>query len=294
VGSGSTCDDGSACTVDSCAEATDTCTNALTDDACIIGGECVADGATHPAYPCLYCDPRAEPGDWSTRPEGTSCGAARCSGGRLVTAATCSTTGACLAGMPTRCAAGYCADETTCASTCVEGECPGTSFCAPSGVCELRRANASSCASDAECESGQCVDGICCSDACTGTCESCAVPGSIGSCVIVPAMTDPDGECGPAGYCDGVGGCVGGSDAGGPSPDAGAGVDASGPGLDASGADAGVVGPDAGGTPTPASGCGCRATGPAHGAPFLVLLGLAMLALRGRRRARRSEPRSVQ
>jgi hypothetical protein len=286
VGAGSTCDDGSACTIDTCFEATDTCTNEVTEDACIIGGECVADGAIHPAYPCLYCDPRARPRDWSTRPEGTSCGEARCAGGRLVTAATCSTTGACLSGMPTRCAVGYCADETTCASTCTDGACPGSSFCAPSGVCELRRANGSSCASDGECASGQCVDGLCCNDACTGTCESCAVPGSIGRCVIVPAMTDPDGECGPTGYCDGVGGCVGGPDAGVSPGDAGAGVDAAG-----GGGDAGVGLLDGGTTPPGASGCGCRSGSRTDGMGAWAVLGLVALALRrrgavGRRPAR--------
>lgn len=277
VGSGSTCDDRSACTVDSCSESTDTCTNTPIADACIIGGECVADGATHPAYPCLYCDPRADARDWSRRPEGTVCGEARCSGGRLVTAATCSTTGACLVGMSTRCAAGYCADATT----CVDGECPGSSFCAPSGVCELRRANGSSCASDEECESGACVDGICCNDACTGTCESCAVPGSVGSCVIVPAMTDPDGECGPAGYCDGIGGCVGGADADMRQVDAGVGTDGA-----TSGIDVGIAAPDAGSTTMASSGCGCRASAPVGAGPaYVVLAGLAALAVRARRRA---------
>ncbi|MBK7861238.1 MAG: DUF11 domain-containing protein [Archangiaceae bacterium] len=38
------------------------------------------------------------------------------------------------------------------------------------------------CSSQAECGSGQCVDGVCCNTACTGQCESCAVAGSVGTC----------------------------------------------------------------------------------------------------------------
>lgn len=292
AGAGDACDDASACTIDTCAEATDTCANTVTPDRCIIGGECVASSAQHPAYPCLYCDPALDNRDWSTRAEGTACGTAACVGGRLTTEATCSSTGICTSGVPTRCAAGYCADATSCATMCADGECPGASFCAPSGVCELRRANASSCASDDECESGHCVDRMCCSDACSGTCESCAVPGSIGSCTIVPAMTDPDGECGPLGYCDGVGGCVGG-DAGPREPDAGPAPDAATPlGNPDTGASPDATIPpglDAGsGVPPSASGCGCRAAGSAPSAfGWGMLSSLAgVLALGRRRRAR--------
>jgi len=202
----------SACPIDRCSGATETGASTVTPDRCIIGGESVASGVTHPAYPCLFCDPARDERDWSARPEGTSCGEASCVGGWLTTGASCSSRGACTTDVPTRCAGGYCEDPTRCATTCAGDGCPGASFCAPSRICELLRANASSCGGDAECESGHCVDGICCGDACAEPCESCVVPGSIGTCAIVPAMTDPDGECGPLGYCDGVGSCVGGDD----------------------------------------------------------------------------------
>src|SRR5204862_55170 len=50
---------------------------------------------------------------------------------------------------------------------------------------------------------------------CTGTCRSCAVAGSPGTCSPVPAGQDPQGQCGdrgPAscgndGFCDGAGAC---------------------------------------------------------------------------------------
>jgi MYXO-CTERM domain-containing protein len=288
TGSGDQCDDGSACTIDTCTEASDSCTNVVTADRCIIGGECVANMGRHPAYPCLVCDPTRDNRDWSTLPEGTSCGEAACVGGRLTTEATCSSTGVCTSGVPVRCDAGYCADGTTCASSCTEGECPGDSYCAPSGVCELRRANASSCTRDEECDSGFCVDRLCCSDACTGTCESCQVPGSVGSCTIVPAMTDPDGECGDFGYCDGMGACAG-PDAGPLPPDAGPSPDAASPtgNPDAGSVDGSTPPLDAGTTTPPtSSGCGCRVGASARLSPWaLALLGLVLVV--ARRRARR-------
>ncbi len=289
TGAGDACDDGSACTIDTCAEATDTCTNMVTPDRCMIGGECVANMGRHPAYPCLVCDPINDRTDWSNVPEGTSCGDAACVGGRLTTEATCSSTGACTSGVPVRCEAGYCEDATTCATSCEEGACPGDSYCAPSGVCELRRANASSCVRDEECDSGWCVDRICCGDACTGSCESCIVPGSIGSCTIVPALTDPDGECGDFGYCDGMGACAG-PDAGG-LPDAGPAPDAFLP----PGTDVGV--PDASlaidaGMLTPSPTCGCSVPARSRGAAWMAFGVVVFGLVARRRRAVAGEPRT--
>ncbi len=53
-----------------------------------------------------------------------------------------------------------------------------------------------SCAMDSECGSGSCTDDVCCSTPCHGLCETCnAVGGTPGTCVPVPANTDPDMEC---------------------------------------------------------------------------------------------------
>jgi hypothetical protein len=41
------------------------------------------------------------------------------------------------------------------------------------------------CTTSAMCETGYCVDGVCCDVACTGECQSCAVSGSVGSCRLV-------------------------------------------------------------------------------------------------------------
>ncbi len=44
---------------------------------------------------------------------------------------------------------------------------------------------AAPCETASECPSGFCVDGVCCDAACTGQCEACDVPGTIGTCVGV-------------------------------------------------------------------------------------------------------------
>ncbi len=41
------------------------------------------------------------------------------------------------------------------------------------------------CAADGECDSGFCVDGVCCERACRGVCKACAEPGTEGMCTIV-------------------------------------------------------------------------------------------------------------
>lgn len=179
------------------------------EQGCVIGGERVPEGGAHAAYACLVCDSVRDARDWSPRAEDSPCGETRCSGGVLTPEATCSAAGSCVRGLPERCEAGHCADALACATRCAPSDCPSGTYCAASGGCAPKRSRGSSCAHDQECVSGACVEGLCCSDACSGTCESCRVPGSWGSCTIVPAMTDPDGECGPYGYCDGVGACAG-------------------------------------------------------------------------------------
>jgi hypothetical protein len=76
-------------------------------------------------------------------------------------------------------------------------------------------ADGAACMSPGECRSKSCVDGVCCDSACTGTCQSCNLPGVAGRCSPVPADVDPENECdaeeastcGKDGMCDGQGAC---------------------------------------------------------------------------------------
>ncbi|HET6282064.1 MAG TPA: PA14 domain-containing protein [Polyangia bacterium] len=78
-----------------------------------------------------------------------------------------------------------------------------------------RKANGVMCGAATECASGFCVDGVCCENTCMGTCRTCALPGSAGTCRPFDVGTDPADECldqtaascGTDGTCDGAGGC---------------------------------------------------------------------------------------
>ncbi|MCY1022690.1 hypothetical protein [Pyxidicoccus sp. MSG2] len=115
-------------------------------------------------------------------------------------------------------------------------------------------AEGSNCSVSAQCETGWCVDGVCCQTACSGTCESCNLPGTEGLCTTVPAGEPRPGTCAS---CNGDGGCDM------PWPeDAGSGVADAGPvdgGNDAGANDGGTVGSDAG--PPPGIDAGAVADG---------------------------------
>ena len=73
-----------------------------------------------------------------------------------------------------------------------------------------KKPNGGLCQAAADCGSNYCVDGLCCSGTCTGTCQSCAVPGFEGSCVNVPPGaqdTNATTPCGGSQYCDAAGVC---------------------------------------------------------------------------------------
>ena len=72
------------------------------------------------------------------------------------------------------------------------------------------------CKAGTECKSGQCIDGYCCENACTGACRSCGLPGSQGKCTMIAAgnadtrlVCKDTGAagCGTNGKCDGAGAC---------------------------------------------------------------------------------------
>jgi hypothetical protein len=68
------------------------------------------------------------------------------------------------------------------------------------------------CAASADCDSGFCVDGVCCNAACAGQCEACDVAGIVGTCTPVVGAShgartkcsDGAGDACLALACDGV------------------------------------------------------------------------------------------
>lgn len=141
-----------------------------------------------------------------------------------------------------QCPSGFCTDGVCCVSsvcgtceTCngvspgscsavVGGEDPDTCPTNQRLACDARgrctTGIGASCTSSADCGVGQCVDGVCCDSACSGTCESCRASdntaGRDGICSPVQAGVDPRDDCpddGAAscqrnGTCDGRRACA--------------------------------------------------------------------------------------
>lgn len=81
--------------------------------------------------------------------------------------------------------------------------------CSAGGTC--LRINGQLCSINSECQSLFCTDGFCCNSSCTGLCQTCKLPGNVGTCTFVPNGQDIDNECPSggilAGVCNGAGAC---------------------------------------------------------------------------------------
>jgi hypothetical protein len=180
-------------------------------------GECPQD----PAGSCGrtgVCDGQ---GACALTPDGTIC-ASSCESD-LVTLGVCDKAQCTLSSAP--CGLFLCdKDAGVCRTSCaVSGHCASSAFCDLStGTCAPRRGAGEPCDSWTACQSGQCVDGVCCETPCSGACNACradlqdpsASPKS-GTCL--PARLgapDPRGACEDLPCvsrttCDGTGKCQG-------------------------------------------------------------------------------------
>jgi outer membrane protein OmpA-like peptidoglycan-associated protein len=60
------------------------------------------------------------------------------------------------------------------------------------------------CSRDCQCETGHCVDGVCCDRACEGSCEACHLPDSEGTCTLLGAGFQGDPLCDGFLLCNGA------------------------------------------------------------------------------------------
>ncbi len=128
---------------------------------------------------------------------------------------TCDGTGNCVTPNPSPCFP-YACGNAICKNSCTaDGDCASPAVCI-SGSCGLKGPG-QACVTSVECMTGlTCAQGYCCTSACTGACQSCALSNAIGTCTNVPdGVSDPQGTCrdqgqstcGQDGFCDGSGAC---------------------------------------------------------------------------------------
>jgi hypothetical protein len=222
-GTSLSCNDGKACTTDSC-DATTGCKFDLQPGFCLIEGVCIASGTGHPKNPCLVCDPVQSTSMYSARVNGTDC-----SDGNVCNGAETCQNGQCAAGTPLSCDDGkpctedFCDPVSGCQSTLKTGHCLIAGECVASGgghstnaclVCDPSqstsafspRANGTSCSDNnvcngmEMCQNGACTPGtaLTCDDGKSCTSDSCdALTGC--KATLQPGFCLIDGACVAAG-----------------------------------------------------------------------------------------------
>ena len=206
---GATCETGDQCASGFCADKV--CCNVACKGACLscnlMGreGRCwpldtdapdsrgvCRDQGPHSCGQTGFCDGI---GGCSKYPRDTVCVTPTCSGvAKVNTAGTCNGLGTCQApGIqdchPFRCATG------ACTKTCATNADCDTGIACVNNTCGLKQ-DGQSCTADAECQHSHCVDGVCCDQACTGSCRSCSLAATMGRCTpIALGSTDPRGMC---------------------------------------------------------------------------------------------------
>jgi hypothetical protein len=146
---------------------------------------------------------------------GTICKLSACAGKEsLIPASVCDGEGSCIAGVAIACDPSTC-DGNSCRQTCtVDSECLPPNGCKANSCGKFGPGQ--DCASNEQCKSNFCVDGVCCNNACTGSCQTCASPTMRGTCSpVLSGQVDPrhvcvdqgPASCGTNGKCNGTGAC---------------------------------------------------------------------------------------
>jgi hypothetical protein len=146
---------------------------------------------------------------------GTVCGTGSCAGTLLTPAATCDSAGRCVPASTSSDCSPYACAPGGCAGTCAtDGDCAPRFSCL--GTACKKKVTGAVCATGDQCETGNCVDGVCCGSPTCALCQACNRAESLGTCTNVGAgLTDPRGgcrvdaatSCGQDGTCNGAGAC---------------------------------------------------------------------------------------
>jgi hypothetical protein len=184
----------------------------------------VADGVKDPRAICTDAGPAScgptgacnGSGGCARYPTGTVCRGGSCSGTVLHSAWRCDGAGQCLAGSDLTCA------PYSCTGGACTSACQSNADCAPGIVCDTalrscgKKGLGQPCGGSPECNSGFCIDAVCCDTSCQGPCRSCALGQTPGKCTNTPpGALDPrrackdlgKSKCDTDGTCDGRGGC---------------------------------------------------------------------------------------
>jgi PKD repeat protein len=137
-------------------------------------------------------------------PSGTVCLASSCTDGVLSPADLCDGLGNCVDSGDVDCNGYACLSDEACRTDCLaDADCiPGLHCDNDACVADLQ--DGEDCLRTSQCISSNCIDGVCCADVCDGICQRCDLLGTRGTCTLVPAGQDPDGDCPGDGACGGA------------------------------------------------------------------------------------------
>ncbi len=223
------CVDGFCCDT-ACNGVCQACSNALTgasNGSCkpikanTFSGEC-ADNGTASCGTNGKCDGAGACQNYAA---GTTCIGASCaSPTSRNNVDTCNGSGTCTDNGVTNCATGYACLSGTCQTSCTDDTaCASAYYCdTVAKQCVADKPQGQACSSNSACAgNANCVDGVCCDTACTGTCRSCLKNrtglAADGICGNTLDDTNPEAECTKdvayplsckaPGTCDGTGAC---------------------------------------------------------------------------------------
>jgi hypothetical protein len=216
------CADGLCCNT-ACGDACQACNIAGQEGHCTsiangnkpVHGNCPALAANDIAKPCStdgFCDGQ---GACRLHAMNTQCSAQVCDTTTDVFTppAVCDGAGRCIVVPSFNCAPFRCENATKCWETCTvpnqATQCSGANSCVSSSCGKLPKGR--TCTSGTQCLSGNCIDGVCCTQAvCAGQCEACdADPADKGECKPVTGAPHGVGTARAACTGDGSGGCGG-------------------------------------------------------------------------------------